>query len=141
MEYKSQITPIHNLPPIEYQNVADITERDAIPSNVRYLGMEVYVVADDTKYKLVGGLLNTNWVESIPDWSKTTETFTIDSTILTNGYIDLANTPTGITIVKNNGLGLPQTLEWTISGSRITFIISSTNILTVGDVIEVIYNY
>jgi len=64
MYFKSPIHPVHNLPPIKYQNEATIVDRDLIPMNVRYLGMECYVVATDIKYKLVGGLDNTFWVEA-----------------------------------------------------------------------------
>jgi len=64
MYFKSPIHPVHNLPPIKYQNEATIVDRNLIPMNVRYLGMECYVVATDIKYKLVGGLDNTFWVEA-----------------------------------------------------------------------------
>jgi len=61
MKFKNQIKPIHNLPPIQYQNVQDVTERDAIPANRRYLGMSCYVIEEDTSYRLVGGLTNPDW--------------------------------------------------------------------------------
>lgn len=44
--------------------VADLTARDAIASGVRYEGMEVYVVSEETNYQLRGGIANGNWEES-----------------------------------------------------------------------------
>ena len=47
-----------------YRTVATITERDGIFTALREEGMEVYVVETSKKYALVGGISNTNWVES-----------------------------------------------------------------------------
>lgn len=41
---------------------ADVTARDAIVSGIRYDGMLVYVVADQTMYQLQGGITNGDWV-------------------------------------------------------------------------------
>lgn len=41
----------------------DLTERDAIPNGVRYEGMLVYVVSEETNFQLIGGILNSNWEE------------------------------------------------------------------------------
>lgn len=41
---------------------ADATARDAIVSGIRYDGMLVYVVADQTMYQLQGGITNGDWV-------------------------------------------------------------------------------
>lgn len=41
---------------------ADVTARDAIVSGIRYEGMLVYVVADQTMYQLQGGITNGDWV-------------------------------------------------------------------------------
>jgi len=43
------------------RRVADLTERDAITSPRRELGMLVYVVADQTYYTLKTGLTNSDW--------------------------------------------------------------------------------
>lgn len=49
--------------PLDAREIAaDTTARDAIPLTSRYIGMEVYCVTEDTKYKLVGGTANANWV-------------------------------------------------------------------------------
>lgn len=40
----------------------DATARDAIVSGIRYDGMLVYVVADQTMYQLQGGITNGDWV-------------------------------------------------------------------------------
>lgn len=41
---------------------ADATVRDAINAGIRYEGMLVYVVADQTMYQLQGGITNGDWV-------------------------------------------------------------------------------
>lgn len=69
------------------------------------------------------------------------DSFIVDSDIITNNYIDLSHQPVNLVLLYNNGLALPETTDWSISNKRITFIIHSQNILTVGDVIEVDYNY
>jgi hypothetical protein len=46
------------------RRVADLTERDAITSPRRELGMLVYVVADQTYYTLKTGLTNSDWEEA-----------------------------------------------------------------------------
>ena len=46
-----------------YRSVADINARDNITSLRREEGMVVYVISDKVEYRLVGGLLNTNWVK------------------------------------------------------------------------------
>lgn len=48
-----------------YRSVADITARDAITDIRREIGMVVYVISEDKEYRLVGGILNTNWVEIV----------------------------------------------------------------------------
>lgn len=49
--------------PLDDQFVkADLTARDAIVSGIRYEGMMVYVVADQTMYQLQGGVTNSDWV-------------------------------------------------------------------------------
>jgi len=49
------------LPIRKYEVVADITERDAIPDIVRYDGFETYVEGDQ-KYRLEGGITNSDWI-------------------------------------------------------------------------------
>lgn len=44
--------------------VADETARDAIPSGVRWIGMQVHCVAEEKTYALVGGITNGDWQEA-----------------------------------------------------------------------------
>jgi hypothetical protein len=46
-----------------YRNVADTTERDAIPADVRTIGMLARVTADDLIYILKNGVTNADWEE------------------------------------------------------------------------------
>lgn len=41
--------------------VADLTARDAIPALQRYEGLSVYVEAEETTYRLIGGITNGDW--------------------------------------------------------------------------------
>jgi len=45
-----------------HKSVADVTERDAIPSYVREEGMTAWAIAPGELYRLVGGIANTDWV-------------------------------------------------------------------------------
>lgn len=47
-----------------YRSVADIAERDAITEPRRKLGMKVFVNDIQKEYQLVGGIENTNWIET-----------------------------------------------------------------------------
>jgi len=44
-----------------YREVDTILQRDAITPERRKMGMLVNVAEEDTIYKLVGGILNSNW--------------------------------------------------------------------------------
>lgn len=51
--------------PIEtYRQVNTITNRNAIPPEIRWEGMECYVVSENQDYQLVGGVDNSNWVNA-----------------------------------------------------------------------------
>lgn len=45
------------------RTVADITARNGIPAARRQIGMLVYVSATGKYYTLIGGILDTDWVE------------------------------------------------------------------------------
>ena len=45
-----------------FREAADLTARDAIPVSFRTEGMHVYVVSNDTTYRLGAGLTNLDWV-------------------------------------------------------------------------------
>ena len=51
-----------------YRSVADLTERDAISTERREIGMLVYVVSENTMYQLLSDIENINWViaETLP---------------------------------------------------------------------------
>jgi hypothetical protein len=59
----SQFTVGIGKPIDDRMSVADITARDAILVGRRYLGMQVFVVADTKTYTLKIGLTNSDWVE------------------------------------------------------------------------------
>ncbi len=69
------------------KSVQSLVERNAIPANMRSLGMNILVRDSSAIYTLVGGLLDANWVKSlsttvIPDnavYRDTTVTFTGNS--------------------------------------------------------------
>lgn len=42
---------------------SDLNGRNSIGNAQRYIGLEVYVISEDKKYRLVGGTDNGNWVE------------------------------------------------------------------------------
>ncbi len=47
--------------------VADITERDAIPNDERYVGLGVYVLnIPHNIFRLIGGIANANWRREVP---------------------------------------------------------------------------
>lgn len=58
---------------------ADLTARDAIPLGIRYEGMTTYVIAEQTKFILIGGVTNAEWQEDAAgggsgDWVNNTQT-------------------------------------------------------------------
>lgn len=57
----SQFKREYNAPIEEFRQVADITERDAISSSRRWIGMLVYVVSEQFTYELKGAIDNTAW--------------------------------------------------------------------------------
>lgn len=46
-----------------HKSVADLTERDNIPSARRKEGMYVYVISNNITYKLEGGITNSDWIQ------------------------------------------------------------------------------
>jgi hypothetical protein len=44
-----------------HRTVTNTTERDAIPSDRREIGMSVWCASDSTQYRLIGGIANVNW--------------------------------------------------------------------------------
>jgi len=125
---KSQTRVAFNKARFQYDTVADVVTRDLIPTNVRFEGMETITLDTGNKYRLVSGILNTDWVlvsGGGGTGTNTNESFEITATDVANGYIDISNTPNLLEhfIVEKNG----QILTWgtlndyTVSGTRITF--------------------
>lgn len=61
IELSSNFRLYAQLPLDSRMQVANLTARDAIPSGERYEGLETYCVADQTVYRLVGGITNGDW--------------------------------------------------------------------------------
>lgn len=45
-----------------FRVVASVVARNAINAGLRSIGMEVYCVAENMKYRLLGGITNAHWV-------------------------------------------------------------------------------
>jgi hypothetical protein len=67
---------------------ATTTTRNDLNTFRRHEGLETYVEADDTTYKLVGGIDNTNWVEVLKNINLLTEETTIDTATDTIAFWD-----------------------------------------------------
>lgn len=52
-----------------YHQVSSLEDRDNIVSELRSEGMTCYVISESKSYQLVGGILNTDWVEMTTDIS------------------------------------------------------------------------
>ncbi|AGO48026.1 phage tail protein [Cellulophaga phage phi12:1] len=62
-EIISQFDRKYALPIETYRQVLTISNRDSIPTSIRWQGMIVYVVSDSMSYILKGGTTNSDWVE------------------------------------------------------------------------------
>lgn len=71
----------------------------------------------------------------------TKETFTLDATDISNGYIDLSNTPIAgsINLTVAGAGNCLETVDYTVASARITFIGDLASILEVGDKVQVQY--
>ena len=56
----------NNVPLDSKTHVADLTARNALSEQVRYIGMPVYVVSEDATFRLKGGVTNEHWVDESP---------------------------------------------------------------------------
>lgn len=98
--------------PIDIYSVrADLTERDAIPTAVRYIGRPCFVVSESLSYRLIGGTANTDWQEESAFNPTITEPV-LDEVIGYNGteWVNRAMSNT------SPGLGVPMFLTATASG-------------------------
>lgn len=62
------------------KQVADAATRDAIPADRRTEGMTCWVINESNEYRLVGGILNANWVLSAAMTNVAINVFTNDGT-------------------------------------------------------------
>lgn len=62
IELSSNFKLFAQLPLDSRNQVADIAARDAIPAGERYEGLSTYCIADQTVYRLIGGITNAEWV-------------------------------------------------------------------------------
>jgi hypothetical protein len=90
------------------RTVADTTERNAITSARREVGMMVYVTSEDKYYKLQGGTSNSNWRECLILTIDEFSNVHITGNLIVSGFIE---TDTGIkggtdTEVEYLGLGM-----------------------------------
>ena len=70
-----------------YKVVADATGRNAITPERRVVGMPCYVISENKTYRLVGGILDANWVADSADGMLTTLGLTTNSIpSLSSGY-------------------------------------------------------
>ena len=84
----SQFERTFNSPIEVNRSVATASERDAIPSGVRWEGMTVFVRSESQQYSLKGGVDNGNWIKS--GFTGITGSFTTSDSktvTVTNGLI------------------------------------------------------
>jgi len=143
METKSPIIPLHNRPTELYQVVADIAARDAIPTNVRFEGRECITLNNNFKYRLIGGIANSNWVlvnNGTSGGASASDSFTITSTDISNGYVNLTHIPlVNSEIVFFDGLEEDISVFYMVASNTITFI--DVNDIYIGAKITVKYSY
>jgi hypothetical protein len=84
------------------KQVADLTARDAIATNLRTEGMMVFVVSTQKNYQLKGGVGNGNWVE-IP-------------AALADGSETKINAGTNVTVTGSGTVGSPYVINSTGGG-------------------------
>lgn len=71
------------------------------------------------------------------------ETFTLDATDITNGFITLANTPksNSINLIVDGGGAMLQGTDYTVLTATITFAGDLATVLAIGDKVQVQYEY
>jgi hypothetical protein len=123
------LLPTHALVGGYYGAVADTTARDAIPGDVRAIGLLVWVIADEKTYQLRGGTDNSNWVEYATAGGGGGGSETVD--VYTNNFVDeeteftLSATPINLNAVKFIVNGVVYTANsgrFTIGGPGNTII-------------------
>lgn len=126
-----------------FRSVATITERDAIPSDRRKLGMEVKVLTDGKKYELVDGTANANWQEVVTGVDETqlnTAVITAVETKADKTYVDTqlsnkvdsATLSTTVNTAVDTALASSDLAVTQISGGTFTGATSVTDIITGG---------
>ena len=71
--------------PLDVNSVkSTISERDAIPTGERYLGIKVFVTETKTEYTLLSGITNTDW-EALNNTNK----YTYETTFTSTTYVQV----------------------------------------------------
>jgi len=98
------------------------------------------VTAADTVLQAAGKLQAQ--LDALVSTTPEVEKFTLTGTDISNGYVDLANTPIQIMSVFPVG-GLPQEegIDYTVSTNRVTFAGDLASLLASGDVLQIGYIY
>jgi len=94
--------------PLDSRNVkADLTARDAIPSVARFEGLEVFVVSEQLKYRLEGGITNSHWVVAGGSGGVINDDIINDTILIDNGitYLIIGDT------AQNRSIHLQYTLQ------------------------------
>src|SRR5664279_1820991 len=121
-----------NLPLDSKQIKADVTARNAIASVGRYEGLEVFVVADQIKYRLQGGILDANWFPLVENGepalgNRGTTGFVLSSTTAgVRSWIAQSSYTLPATVVQTNQANTYQAYEQKFQSSDF-FIMNPAN--------------
>jgi len=118
-----------------YYPVADITARNAIPAARRTIGQRVFVISTSQEFRLVGGILDANWVDVTA--MSATPVLSVDIPIVLLRADVTGAVTSGLPAVVDFGVTLSGAADtgWTFSkvdGSGVTSSInSSTGVVTI----------
>lgn len=87
-----------------YRSASTIVERDAILPLRREVGMVVYVIENQKEYRLVGGILNTNWSEVVSSGGSSNGDYKIVNNLTDRDNISLNDRKIGsiVYVVSDN---------------------------------------
>lgn len=92
--------------PIDLRSVkSDLNARNAIGTYQRYEGLEVYVISDAKKYRLEGGISNSDWVDVTGTTDAGLQAVTVSTSNPAGGKagdIHFKNTSSGTEVWYNN---------------------------------------
>lgn len=110
-----------------YIVAADVTARDAVPANLRLGGMLCYVISTGLTYRLVGGILNANWVQEGAVPSTRYDFTTQAAVVVTHG---LGRIPE-VDIYRADGYAMYSSKLVTTSTITASFILAQTGYIIV----------